>query len=150
MNWRIVYIKSKNSCMLNKVNNFKIFRIFNKKFMFLFCELCKRVHNTFMVKIGNFIVYFKIMPFWVTPWPFKKVPYDVALACNYDISTVILWWCFCNAQLLYSEKPYCVRRVKWCSYDANCAWYNKILVILLCVIILIKCFQHLRSKYGWF
>ena len=49
--------------MLNEVNNLKIFRIFNEKFIFLFCQLGKRVHNTFMVKEGSFTVYFKIMPF---------------------------------------------------------------------------------------
>ena len=27
------------------------------------------------------------MPFWVTSWPFKKVPYDIALTCNYGMST---------------------------------------------------------------
>ena len=64
VNWRTLWIKSKrrqgcHSCMLSKVNNFKIFRIFNEKFIFLFCELYKRVHNTFMVKLGSFTVYFK-------------------------------------------------------------------------------------------
>ena len=117
MNWKIVLKKSKrrqrcHSCMLNEVNNFKIFRIFYQKFIFLFCELCKRVHNTFMVKVGSFTVYFKILPFWVTSWPFKKVSYDIALSYNYGISTVILWWCFCNTRLLYSDKPYCIRRVR--------------------------------------
>ena len=136
MNWRIVYVKSKgrqgcHSCRLNKVNNFKIFRIFNEKFIFLY-ELCKRVHNTFIVKLGSlallhfrpppppividdsswknaaesftialtltlggvrkcnstgsFTVYFKIMPFWGTYWPFKKVPYNAALTYNYGMS----------------------------------------------------------------
>ena len=54
MNWKIVCVKSNrrqgcHSCILNKVNNFKIFRIFNEKFIFLFCKLCKRVHNIFFV-----------------------------------------------------------------------------------------------------
>ena len=100
-----------HSCMPNEVNNFKIFRIFNEKFIFLFCELCKRVRNTFMVKVGSFNVYFKIIPLWVASWPFKKVPYNIPLTCNYSMFTVI-FWCFCNTRLLYSDKPYCIRRVK--------------------------------------
>ena len=94
--------------MLNEVNNFKIFRIFTGNFIFLFCELCKRINNTFMLKVGSFTVYFKIMPFWVTSWPFKKVSYDIALTCNYSMP-VVIWWCFCNTQLLYSDKLYCIR-----------------------------------------
>ena len=54
MNWKIVCVKSNrrqgcHSCILNKVNNFKLFRIFNEKFIFLFHKLCKRVHNIFFV-----------------------------------------------------------------------------------------------------
>ena len=49
--------------MLNKVNNFKIIRIFNDKFIFLFGELCKGVQNALMVKVGSFTGYFKIIPF---------------------------------------------------------------------------------------
>ena len=94
--------------LLNEVNNFKIFRIFTGNFIFLFCELCKRINNTFMLKVGSFTVYFKIMPFWVTSWPFKKVSYDIALTCNYSMP-VVIWWCFCNTQLLYSDKLYCIR-----------------------------------------
>ena len=59
--------------------------------------------------------YLKIMPFWVTSWLFRKVPYGIVLTCNYDISVVISWWCFCNTWLLYSDKPYC-------------AWYSKTIV----------------------
>ena len=130
--------------MLNKVNSFKIFRIFNEKFIFLFFEL--GCHSTFMVKVGRFIGYFKTMPFWVTFWLFKNIPYDITLICNYGISIVIFWWCFCNTWLLYSDKSYCTRRVRRCSYGTNCAWCNKIIVILLYVIILIKCFQHVGLK----
>ena len=112
MNSRIIYIKSKrrqgcHSHMFNKVNNFKIFRIFNEKSIFLFCESCKGLHNTFMVKVGIFDVYFKIMPFWVTSWFFKKVLYNIALTC------------ICNTWLLYYGKPYGIRRVTWCSYAKN-------------------------------
>ena len=49
--------------MLNKVNNFKVFRISNEKFIFLFFELCKGLYNTFMVKVVWFNGYFKIMLF---------------------------------------------------------------------------------------
>ena len=90
--------------MLNKVNNFKIFIIFNEKFIFLFCELCQSIHNTFMVKVGSFTVYFKIIHFWVTSWLFKKVPYDIVLTCNYGRSIFIFWWFFYNKWLLYSDK----------------------------------------------
>ena len=126
MNWRIVYIKSerRHFHMLSKVNNFRIFRIFNKTF---FYEFCKRVQNTFMVKVGSFTVYFKIMLFWVTSWFFKNVPYDIALTCNYGMSIVIFWY-FCDTSLLYSDKLYCIRRVRRCSYGTNCAWYNKIII----------------------
>ena len=156
MNWlenSIYQIKEKTRChsgMLSKVNNFKIFRIFNEKLIFLFYELRRRVHNTFMVKVGSFTVYFKIMLVWGTFWLSKKVSYDIAFTCHYDVSIVIFWLCFCDTWLLYSDKPYCIRRVTWCSYDKNCAWYNKITVILLYVMILIKRFQHLWSKRGWF
>ena len=96
---------------------------FQWKFIFLFCELCKRVQNT-----------------WATSWPFKKVLYDVALICNYGKSKAIFWWCFCNTWFLYSDKPYCIRRVKRCNYGTNCVWYNKIIVILL------YCMSPLRSS----
>ena len=57
MNWKIVCVKSNrrqgyHSCILNKVNNFKIFRIFNEKFIFLFHKLRKRVHNIFVFLFG--------------------------------------------------------------------------------------------------
>ena len=90
--------------MLNKASNFKIIITFNEEFIFLFCELCKRVHNTFMLKIESFTVYFKIMLFWITSWTFKKVLYDIALTYNYSMSIVIFWWCFCNAWLFYLDK----------------------------------------------
>ena len=47
--------------MFNEVNNLKIYRFFDEIVIFLFCELCERVHNTFMVKVGSFSVYFKTM-----------------------------------------------------------------------------------------
>ena len=39
--------------MSSKVNNFKIFRIFDEKSILIFCELCKGVYNTFMIKEYN-------------------------------------------------------------------------------------------------
>ena len=54
-----------------------IFTIFNEKLIFPFCKLCQSIHNAFMVKVGSFTVYFKIMHFW---------------------------WCFYNKWLLYSDK----------------------------------------------
>ena len=86
----------KNSANKRKVNDFKIFTIFNEKFIFLFCELCLSIHNTCMIEVGSFTEYFKIMHFWITSWLFKKVPYDIALTCNYGMTIVIFWWCFCN------------------------------------------------------
>ena len=137
MNWRIAYtlknsiykIKEKTRITFpyaQQVNNFKIFGILNEKFIFLFCELCKGVHNTFMVKVGRFIVLFKIIPFWVTSWLFKKVPYVIALTCNYGHSHFLMM--FLNTWLLFSDKPYCIRRVRRCSYDTNCASWNKFIV----------------------
>ena len=110
----------------------KNIKIFNKNFQwefsmkFFFCELSKGVHNTFMVKVECFTVCFKVMPFWVTSRLFKKLLYDMALTCSCGMSIVIVWWCFCDTWLLYSDKLYWIRRVRWCSYAANCAWYNNI------------------------
>ena len=52
-----------------------------------------------------------------------------ALTCNGGMS-IVIWWCFYKACLLYSDKPYCIRRVTRCSYGTNCASYNKIIVIV--------------------
>ena len=40
--------QGRHSRMLSKVNNFKIFRIFNEKFIFIFCKLkgTQYFHNT--------------------------------------------------------------------------------------------------------
>ena len=96
--------------MLNKVNNLKIYiQNFQWKIHFPFPQIVQKgIHNTFMVKVGSFTVSFKIMPFWFTSWPFKKVPYDIALTYNYSISTVIFWWCFCNTCSQCMFLLYCV------------------------------------------
>lgn len=105
--------------------------------------------DTFMVEVESLTISLKIIPFWVTSWLYKKVSYKT-LACNYGISIVICWWYFCNKWFHYSDIQYCIRRVRLCSYGKNCAWYIKIIVILLYVIILIKCFLNLQSKEDWF
>ena len=98
-----IYKKRRQGCdslLLNKVKNFKCIQNFQWKIHFSFLWIVQRVHNTFMVKVGSFTVYFRTMPFWVTSL-FKNVPYDITLTCNYDMSIVILWWFFCNIAPLF-------------------------------------------------
>ena len=96
------------------------------------------------------MVYFKIMPFWVTSWPFKKILYDVVSACNYGMS-IAIWWCF-NTWFLFSDKPYCIRRVRQFRYaSVTILWQISHLMPTFSPFQTIKCilkaFKRLKLLY---